>query len=194
MWGGKRENLNKTWLYYIWEKTFCLLLSKLNFEIIPGAKTDPKLDLHQFSSRNNKQIHRMWNNCCFISSLVRNTGGFFLLDNFRLQINTSKLRLENWQESLIAPPCTETCAFMLVVFMQERSNHGWFSVNTNTQPLSLFCQSVTTPTIPIPFPKWEGLFLPPASSPHGHLVGFPLDKILFSFFSTCCLFLCEKSQ
>ncbi|XP_025935902.1 protein SNORC isoform X2 [Apteryx rowi] len=51
---------------------------ELSFEIIPGAKTDPKLDSRQFSSRNNKQTHRMWsNNCCFIPSLERSSCGRF---------------------------------------------------------------------------------------------------------------------
>lgn len=66
--------------------------------------------------------------------------GFLLLDNFRVQINTTKLRLENSdKKALISPsPCKGTCAFTLVVFMQVRSSHGWFSVSMNTWPWSLF--------------------------------------------------------
>lgn len=102
-----------------------MLLSKLSFEIIPDAKTDPKLDTHELSSRNKKEVYKMRNNnCCFISSLVRNTGGFFLLDNFRVQINTSKSRLENFDKEALTfcPPSlhTETRAFTLMLFMQER--------------------------------------------------------------------------
>lgn len=77
-----------------------MLLSKLSFEIIPGAKTDAKLNSHQLSSPN-EEMHRIWNNCCFISSLVRNTGGFFLLDSFRVQINSSQLRLDNFDKKAL---------------------------------------------------------------------------------------------
>lgn len=178
VWGGERENLNKTWLYYISEQIFCLLLSKLSFEIIPDAKTDPKLDTHQLSSRNKKEAYRMWNNnCCFISSLVRNTGGFFLLDNFRVQINSSKSRLENFDKEALTfcppPLCIQkhvhshSCCLcrrdeaLSVFLLLQTLGHG-----------ALFLPGGTTPPTPIPFSKWEVLFSPLDSSPHGHLAPF----------------------
>lgn len=199
MWGGERENLNKTWLYYISEQIFCLLLSKLSFEIIPDAKTDPKLDTHQLSSRNKKEAYRMWNNnCCFISSLVRNTGGFFLLDNFRVQINSSKSRLENFDKEALTfcppPLCIQKHVHSHSCCLCRRDEALSVFLLLQTRVMEpFFCQVV--PPRPLQFPSLNGRFyFPPWIQVHTDTShpSFFRQNLTFLFFLLVSCFCVEN--
>lgn len=200
MWGGERENLNKTWLYYISEQIFCLLLSKLSFEIIPDTKTDPKLDTHQLSSRNKKEAYKMWNNnCCFISSLVRNTDGFFLLDNFRVQINNSKSRLENFDKEALTfwrplpPAYRNTCIHTHVVYAGEMKPCLVFCYYKHLVMEPFFCQVV--PPRPLQFPSLNGRFyFPPWIQVHTDTShpSFFRQNLTFLFFLLVSCFCVEN--